>query len=323
LQLFVMGGRQRPPRLLGRAEWHDFDEARLVRLDTKTGAVELGTRYRTPAGLCPADDPAILFKAGSWDGDRLLLCTQTEILSLDPATMRVVDHYSHRWFNDVHHVARIDGRLHVVSTGLDALLVVDPERDEVVVRSALEESPWERFDPATDWRLVPTTKPHRAHPNFVFRTRHGVWLTRFAQKDAICLDDQGRSIQIGIAQPHDGHVWNGQVWFTTVNGHVVAADPETGAIVVDRDLQDLEEDSEPVGWCRGLYLQDGVAYVGFSRLRSTRWKENLSWLRPGARRWGQRPTRVVAYDLQAGRKLAEWDLELVLNSVFSILPAAG
>lgn len=322
MELYVLGGRQILRRTRGSGgEWR-CDEALLVRLEPATGRAELVFRYTTPPSLCPARETSFLFKAGSWDGDHLLLCTQTDVLRLDPSTLRVSEHFSHPWLNDVHHVARIDGRLHVVSTGLDALLVVGTDGERVELRSALDESPWRRLDPARDWRLVPTTKPHQAHPNFVFRTSHGLWLTRFVQRDAICLDDRRRTIALGDAPPHDGHVSDGRVWFTRVDGHLLVADPEACAVVADHPLQSYEDDGEPLGWCRGLHVEDGVAFVGFSRLRSTRWRENLHWLRPGRPRVSQRPSRVTAYDLAGRRKLAEWNLErLGLHALYAILPA--
>jgi hypothetical protein len=268
----------------------------------------------------------VLFKAGSWDGDRLLLCTGTEVLAVEPPSMRIAWHFSHPWMNDLHHVARVDGALCVVDTGLDALLRVDPGSGAVELRSALAEDPWARFDRGLDYRRVPTTKPHRAHPNFVFRTEHGPWLTRFVQRDAVCLDDPSRSIGIPAGHPHDGHVFADGVWFTTVNGHVVVADAASGRVVADHALDRIEAARQPLGWCRGLHREGDVVFVGFSRLRVTRWQETLLWLRRDVvgnlDDWSSLPTRVVAYDLRAGRKLAEWDVEPCgIQAIFSLLPA--
>ncbi len=63
--------------------------------------------------------------------------------------------------------------------------------------------------------------------------------------------------------------------------------------------------------------------LGFSRLRPTRLKQNLSWLRrPLGKQLEPLPTRVCAYDLQGGKNLESWTLEpLGMSSIFSILPA--
>jgi hypothetical protein len=60
--------------------------------------------------------------------------------------------------------------------------------------------------------------------------------------------------------------------------------------------------------------------VGFSRIRPTRWRENVGWLARGFK-W-VRPTHLACYDLDTRQVLAEIDLEPHgLNAVFSILPA--
>jgi hypothetical protein len=65
--------------------------------------------------------------------------------------------------------------------------------------------------------------------------------------------------------------------------------------------------------------------VGFSRLRPTRFRRNVSWVKHGLRRVGRHrsgPTRLAAYSLEDERLLDEIDLEPHgLNAVFSILPA--
>ena len=74
-QYFITGGRQRPSRLRTRDEWHAYGKAVLLKLDTRTGAVRTVLEYESPAGRRPEREPSFVFKAGSWDGDQLLLCT--------------------------------------------------------------------------------------------------------------------------------------------------------------------------------------------------------------------------------------------------------
>lgn len=49
----------------------------------------------------------------------------------------------------------------------------------------------------------------------------------------------------------------------------LVADPENGEVLEKHDLQSYDDELEPVGWCRGLHVEDGIAFVGFSRIRST------------------------------------------------------
>lgn len=322
-RFLIPGARQRVSTI-ERREWNLFEEAQLAGLDTDSGDVALRLKYRTPPELCPAEDPSHVFKCASFDGSELLLTTQTEVLSVDPVSMEVRQRYSSPSFNDVHHAARIDGQVHVVSTGLDCLVVLGEDGQPERYRYVLDGDVWQRFSPEVDYRRVATTKPHAAHPNYVFRTDEGIWVTRFEQRDAICLDRPGLRIPIEVGMPHDGVLHDGDVWFTTVNGWLVHGDPATGDVTERIDLNAIDTRGQPLGWCRGLTFVDGLAYVGFTRLRQTTIRRNVSWVRHGFQRVGahaQLPTRIAAYDVERRALVGEWDLESVnQNAVFSILP---
>lgn len=323
-RLYVTGGRQRGSRFLRREEWTNFSTAVLLELDTDTGEAQVRLEYESPPGRCPDGEPSHVFKAASWDGDRLLLCTQTEVLVFDPGAGRIERTVSHRWFNDVHHVARIRGRLHVVSTGLDAVLVLDDGGEVAELHSAGGAPTWDRFDPLKDYRLVPTTKPHQVHPNYVFEADGSRWITRFEQRDAIPIDTPARPIRVADAPIHDGVPSGGSVWFTAVCGQVVQADATTGATRRSWDLATIgPEKSGPLGWCRGIHVEEDRVFVGFSRIRPTQFKQNLAWLRAPLNRPEPPPTRVTAYDLHGERELRAWSLEEHgMSAVFSVLPAA-
>ena len=60
--------------------------------------------------------------------------------------------------------------------------------------------------------------------------------------------------------------------------------------------------------------------MGFSRIRPTKFREAVSWVRQGLHRL--MPTHIACYDLKQRKKLYEMDLEpFGLNAVFSILSA--
>jgi hypothetical protein len=78
-----------------------------------------------------------------------------------------------------------------------------------------------------------------------------------------------------------------------------------------------------LGWCRGLLISsDGTAWVGFSRIRYTTLRRNLSWIAHGFKETEhhrQHPTRIARYDLEEPRLLSYVDLEPTgLGAVFSI-----
>jgi hypothetical protein len=329
--LWVVGGEQKRT-LLDQEEWNRFRTAVVVRADPESGRLERVLEYRTPPEHCPDDQPSHIFKAATVDGDTLWLCTQTEVLecALPGFTIRRV--ISLPCFNDLHHVTPgPDGTLFVAVTGLDAVAEVSRGGELVRLTSVLGDDVWERFDRNVDYRKVPTTKPHRSHPNYVFFLDGRPWVTRFEQRDAAPLDPSKETrspFKVEIQGIHDGHVHGGRLVFTAVNGHVVSFDLGTG----ERRALDLNklmepDDDRPLGWCRGLHLQDTaddgrLAWVGFSRLRPTKLKQNLSWLRHGFKDTSRLPTRIALYDLERPARLREIDVEPVgLNAVFSIHPA--
>ncbi len=324
MKLLVTGGRQRGPIHLQRMqEWHLYDQARMVELDTATGEVEVRLEYETPRGLRPEERPCHVFKTASVGGDEIVAVTQTEVLLLDRSSAEIREHVSHPLFNDLHHAARIDGRLHVVCTGLDRLVILDESGEPAEIRGAVPDSELRPLEPDVDYRRLETTKPHASHPNHVFRTDHGIWLTRFEQHDAVCLDEPSLRIPIDVGRPHDGTWHDGAVWFTTVNGHLVRWDPGEPDSVTRISIGETIGVGDPLGWCRGLLFHGSLAFVGFTRIRYTRFRQNLSWLRRGFRKsagYVDRPTRILCLDLESGSVRGEWDLEpFGMNAVFGIL----
>ena len=321
-RIFLTGGRQRPSTLRTLDEWSAYDCAVVVEVDSETGASRCLLEYRSPPERCPAQ-PSNVFKAGSWDGSLLLLCTQTEVVWFDPEQSTVVRTLRHPWMNDVHHVERIDGRLHVVSTGLDAVLVFGRDDSTLdAILSVTGHPTWERFDRNTDYRRIATTKPHTCHPNYIYADDTGRWVTRFEQRDAISLESGERTASIASDPIHDGVVDGDHIWFTVVSGEVVQLNRHTRQVEQRFDLDRLGgEGGRPLGWCRGLLRRDGTTWLAFSRLRPTRIKQNLAWLRkPLGKAPEPMPSRLVAYDLGAGQKQRSYEVEPVgISSIFGVL----
>lgn len=298
----------RPAGVLDRDHEPLYGEALIVELDTVTGRLTRRMSWRTPefagAGHC--------FKGASWDDDLLLVCSEREILEIDPEGWRVVRRWTHPWFNDVHHVARIDGRLHAVSTGLDALLVLD-DAGEVRDAHAMGTRPL-RAQVGVDYRAV-STKPHEVHPNHVFAFDGRAWVTRCLASDARVVAGTD-TLAVGGGLVHDGHVAGDAVWFTTVDGELVA--------LSRAGRRRVRLDGGASGWCRGLWVNEDTAWVGFSRLRATRWRSGLARVRAvlrGRPRARGSPTRVSAHELSTGREVARFITEDVgLHAVFAVLP---
>jgi hypothetical protein len=321
--LYVIGGQQRHARALleGEPGWYKYHKGMILYVDRITGSAECQVEYVSPPDVCAAEEPAILFKCGTLNNGMLYVCTQTEILIYTVPGFQLLTRLSLPSFNDVHHVRPTpDGTLMVANSGLDMVLEITIDGQVLREWNMLGEDPWARFCKEIDYRRVASTKPHRSHPNHVFFIGDEIWVTRFQQRDAICLTDLSKRIQIGIELVHDGLVHDGYVYFTTVNGRIVIANTQTQAIEEVIDLNSMSPTDAILGWCRGILVEDGKAWVGFTRLRLTKFRENVSWVR-----WGFKqhlPTRVACYDLVHRRCLTEIDTQAHgLDAVFSIFPA--
>ena len=326
-KFYVTGGRQHADAQ-GHVDYFCYIEARILAVDD-SGTVEQCASYRTPDILRP-DDPKsnIVFKAGSRDGDRLIVCTQTEILVYSLPDFNRLHYITHPWLNDVHHVTKsLNGHYLVANTGLDQVLELDQEGAVVREWSTLpDQDTWQRFNRDVDYRKVVTTKPHHSHPNYVVEHDDELWVSRFSQKDLFCLSDPRRRIAAGIEAVHDGNILGDRIYMTTVNGHVVVGDLREDRIHKTYDLNSMTRTGKTLGWCRSLHILDADrVIVGFSRIRPSKIRENLRWMnyKIGRRKdGGCLPTRVACYNLAEGR--LEWEIDLEahgLNAVFSILPA--
>ena len=336
-EVWAVGGEQRIS-FAARPEWHRYETALVVRV--ADGRAERVLEYRSPREHSPDENPSHTFKAATFQGDTAYLCTQTEVLLCDFPSFRVRRVISHPFFNDLHHVLPApDGTLYVAVTGLDAVAHLSPEGELLALVGTLGQDPWERFSRDVDYRKVPTTKPHRSHPNHLFFLGGRVWVTRFEQRDAIplplpadrCEDEPFSLGSLGReAGIHDGHVAGDRLCFTRVDGRVVRfrLGDRRGRRCECVDLHALTRaDGGPIGWCRGLLPLGDQAWVGFSRIRYTTLRRNLSWLRHGFRSGayhGQPPTRIALYDLERRRLLEEVDLEGVgMGAVFSLHDAGA
>jgi hypothetical protein len=323
MKLYATGGRQRTTLFKNENEWRWFERALIVRVDTETGKGEVAVEYDTPADARPGPDSSVCFKCGTVAGDMFYACTSTEVLVYQLPGFKPVGYVSLPCFNDVHHVTLTpDGNLLVVSTGLDMVVEVTPQGKMLREWSAVGEDPWTRFHKETDYRKVPSNKPYKAHPNFAFRLGTDLWVTRSDLKDAVCLTQRAQRIPINIECVHDGALFGGTIYFTTIDGNIVMVDPKSLRVVESVDLKTIDnKGGTALGFCRGvLPLEESRAWIGFTRFRQTKFKEKVAWVRHGLQ-GHRRPTRLALYDVVAKKCLKEINLEEYgMNAVFSILP---
>jgi hypothetical protein len=322
--LYVIGGRQRSERtLLDVAEsWYGYGLG--VILKVNGSGVATVVEYTSRPGTYGVDD-AVLFKSASRVGDRLYCCTQTEVVVLALPDFSEVAYISLPIFNDVHHVVPTSsGTLLVAVSGLELVVEVTLQGDVLREWNVLGEDTWASHPHDADYRSGVDLKPHRAHPNFVFMVDDEPFVTRFELRDAVSLDDPQRRIAIGGERVHDGVSHDGLIYFTTVDGQVVIVDAGTLQVVERHRLGRIPsrrgDNDGPLGWCRSLYIDDEWCWVGFSRIRPTRLRQTVSWVRSGGAQ--QAPTRISRYRRSDWTCDAEIDLEpFGLNAVFTVASA--
>jgi hypothetical protein len=141
------------------------------------------------------------------------------------------------------------------------------------------------------------------------------------QQDAVCLTKPQRRIDVSF-YCHDGEVSDGKVYFTTVNGTLVIVDAETLQTETVINLNEIDNPGKAnLGWCRGLArLDERHIWVGFTRIRETRFKENVRWVKQLIK-GEEKPTHIALYDIVARKLLAEIDLEPYdMHVIFGIIP---
>jgi hypothetical protein len=320
--LYVVGGRQGEPRPItaGNGNWNGYDQGVILRINSSTQSWEECVNYVSPPDVCFPEGSAITFQAGAVQDNLLYVCTQTEVLVFGLPGFKQIGYLSLPFFNDLHHVRPTpDGELLIANAGLEMVLHATLKGEICDVWNVLGEEPWQ-LKSETDFRKV-STKPHRSHPNYLFYIDSEPWATRFHQGDAICLTHPEKRIEISKERIHDGLVHEGKVYFTSVNGWIYIAD--TSTLMLERviNLSEMHPEGTLLGWCRSLFVDGDKLWVGFSRIRPTKWRENVTWLMRGFKY--VQPTHIACYDLAREECINEINLEpMGLNAVYSIFPAA-
>ncbi|MCH2184825.1 hypothetical protein MK280_03030, partial [Myxococcota bacterium] len=228
--LHLVGGRQKAEREINaQPKWQHYAQALIVSLDLDSGRLEPVVAYESPPEVCPDEKPSILFKAGSRVGDRFYACTQTEVVIYRLPDWSIERTISVPCFNDVHHVIpHSEHSVLVVSTGLDLVVEVDWDGQVLQEWSVTGEDTWDRFSRETDYRKIASTKPHVGHPNYVFESGGALWVTRANKGDAVCLTASGKVDRMSDVPIHDGVLRGDFFYFTSVRGHVIRVNAETG-----------------------------------------------------------------------------------------------
>lgn len=319
--LYVVGGRQGElrPITAGNGNWNGYHEGVILRVTPSTQAWEECLTYVSPPEVYSPEESAITFQAGAIQDNLLYICTQTEVMVYELPAFKRIAYFSLPIFNDLHHARPTPtGDLLLANAGLEMVIHATLNGEICNVWNVLGEEPWQ-LKSDVDYRKV-STKPHHSHPNYLFYIGSEPWATRFHQGDAICLTNPEKRIEISKERIHDGVVHEGKVYFTSVSGSIYIADTSTLKVERVINLSEMHPEGTLLGWCRSLYVDGDRIWVGFSRIRPTKWRENVTWVVRGFKH--VQPTHIGCYDLVKGECVEEVNLEpMGLNAVYSIFPA--
>jgi hypothetical protein len=221
---------------------------------------------------------------------------------VDLDSFSIADSFSSPLFNDLHHVNIIGDFIYVVSTGIDEVIKFTLDF-EFVERFAMGNGEiLSRFGPDSDFRLVPYTKPHEEHPNFITDINGQPFVTclksgtiqSLYKKDVIKISDD---------PIHDGIKQGDELVFTAVTGKIISLNT-TNRTLSEHNMNTSVNNLKPLGWCRGIdVVSPGKFTVAFSKLRQTPNRENISILR----KWSQHmktisglPSRITEIDVNKG-----------------------
>ncbi|PWT87649.1 MAG: hypothetical protein C5B54_11980 [Acidobacteria bacterium] len=345
--LYLIGGQQQYllPVFAEERRWYEYNKGLIVEVNTENEQANVVFDYISPEEA-KADVGCMLFKASTVKDDRLYVCSTTEILIFSLPQFKQVGYVTHPAFNDVHHVAvGSNGNLLVANSGLDNVIEITERGDIVRAWDVLgRRDTLGRLDDGINYRIL-DLKPHTAHPNYVFLLDEEIWVTRFYQKDAVSLTQPGRRIDIRLGNPHDGMVAGDFIFFTTTNGNIVIVNRETLKTDEVIDLNSIHSHGGPLAWSRGLYVDNDKIWIGYSRLRPTKLKENVDWVKHSLKwklRWllpdryvhrsvwmkrglkKELPTRIACYELSSKRCLKEINVEKFgISAIFSIIPESA
>ena len=328
MKIIITGGRQSNSSLsYFNKEWSNGVRGVIFEYDTDSKKIEEKFVYETPEELRPKNDYSISFKSGSIHQGKLYVTTLTEILILSLPDYKIIDKISLNIFNDLHHVIYVKGFLYIVVTGLDLTIEYDLNKKKIskFFNCYREKKTWERFSKKVDYRKINTTKPHFSHPNHVTIFNKKLYITRYKQQDVIVYKLNGdylRTIELNNGIPHDGSIFNDEFIYTTVTGKIIKVNKKNESIKDIIDLNKFAVDDCSLGWCRGYNFCNDMNYVGFSRIRPTKFMENIKWLgsKINDKYKLKMPTRVEIYNKNFSKIVDTIELEKVgLNWIFSIL----
>lgn len=274
----------------------DWDSKKIIReISHKSSSENLG------AGLSQ------MFKGAMVDEGQCYVVSNTEVLRYDLNNWELTGLFTDESFNDLHGVLKTDAGVYVCNTGLEIVqCITDLGSNDVALNAEfnLAEVPtWHRFDKSTDYRAIPTTKPHEVHINHLFVLDGRLWVNLGSRRKAVCISDPELCIDMDAhfgenekVLCHDGLVKDDKIYFTSVNGSIIIVNRKTLKVEERLDLNAINTLNKDIGWTRGLEIVGNKAYVGITKVRHSKFKEYTRYLVTGERT--SMPSSIIEVDLE-------------------------
>jgi len=234
--------------------------------------------------------------AGSWN-------SVYEIRKSDYVLQRII---TNPLMNDMHGIWVDEEYLITILTGKDTVVINDYQGrviDHFTVANDLSIYKNEKLE-QVDWRFI--SKQFRGatglwHFNYVQRFDDEIWLTARNLGAFIVVNLRTRKAHIRTMNQktavmlHDGVLYNGEYYFTSIDGKIIIAAEDLSATFNPRekftrdmvcDLIRIEETEfgRAPNWCRGISCHDDVMYIAIDG----RYDTNLSFGILGLKRNGEK-----------------------------------
>jgi len=225
------------------------------------------------------------------DDEYLIACDFNRLIKIDRNTLNIVNTYEDKEFNDLHSLSVNNRRIYIANTGRDSIDVFTEQLEMLHRIDGLTNDEWQKRisgDYVVDGEYFDSTGlnisfhsrrgPDKWHFNHVFKAPESLGgqtiATSFTARCLLDVNTLSPVSSILPKQPHDGFLYDGFIWVTTVSGQIYRAPlhfPFEFEMVLD-----LFKLAPYQGWCRGLLIVDGVMFVGLTSIFELSMRTN--WL---------------------------------------------
>jgi len=284
----------------------------------------------------------------------LLVCGYCALYRFSPPDWKITGTLHQPCMNDLHHVNLYKDNIYLVNTGLDTIDVFDITghfkgnftfqpgwinnvRQEGITPSVKQWKELTQLGWNYDLRNRQITdsppeggyyesnkcnfhqKPIRdfVHLNHVTVLNNEILATSLNDRCIYKLSEYSKIIQNLPSHPHDGLISDDKLWFTCIDGTILAYKIKNGIIGGEEDVRiNLFDHTEHHGWCRGIMIKGKYLLIGITEIRE---KPPYKW---DVSELSKTETGVICWDICQSKVVNFTNLTDVRHSkVFSIIDA--